>query len=153
MPEPRQTLSEHMKISRSERVIQMSEETVPAVCQLLHAVCDRMEGRLNSTHTILKSSIRCALAAAGNTIPERRHQFQAADRSTCVQARHLCGHCRGHVVWRDSDVPVLPGRAALQSAATVVRPPLACRFHAQQELPRRRRAVHVRSSPRVPITR
>jgi hypothetical protein len=56
---PRALLQDHMNLNRSERLIQARHETTAAVCTMLHEVCDRMNGMINSMHKIQKASIRC----------------------------------------------------------------------------------------------
>jgi hypothetical protein len=53
-------LEEH-KLSPSDRVVQAHGDSVAAVCEMLHELCDRMDGHMNSKHIIHKSTIRCVL--------------------------------------------------------------------------------------------
>ena len=56
------TLTEHMRVNNSERVVQTRGDSVQDVVDLLHEVCDKMEGRMSSMHIVHKATIRCAAA-------------------------------------------------------------------------------------------
>jgi hypothetical protein len=55
---PRALLQDHINLNRSERLIQARHETTAAVCKMLHEVCDRMNGMIDSMQTIQRASIR-----------------------------------------------------------------------------------------------
>jgi hypothetical protein len=53
-------LLEHMHLNRSDRLIQSQNESVSAVCDLLHQVCDKMDRMISTSHMLHRSTIRYA---------------------------------------------------------------------------------------------